>query len=131
MFKKFLKDHQMSHAALLDPHEIVDQAEHWSKELTRMRARGPGDVENAMRSIERDYGVDYWVLWRLRYRRDQVKDVWASAFNRLCAAYQIECARQQRKLSDDLKATRKIAGADHPAVVAAAAVVGADDGEED
>ena len=32
----------------------LDQAATWSKDLTRMKARGPGDTENAMRQIERN-----------------------------------------------------------------------------
>ena len=40
------KDLPMSDAAYLD------QAAVWSKDLTRMKARGPGDTENAMRRVE-------------------------------------------------------------------------------
>ena len=60
MRKKPLKEKQM---------DYVEEAAEWSGKMTRMRSRGPGDLENAMRSVERDYGIDYWLLWRLRYRR--------------------------------------------------------------
>ena len=56
MSKMKWTDRQMSDAAYLD------QAATWSKDLTRMRSRGPGDMENAMRSLERDYGIDYWFI---------------------------------------------------------------------
>lgn len=101
----------------------LDQAAVWSKDLTRMRARGPGDMENAMRSIERDYGIDYWFIWQLRYKRDRLKFLSISVYERLKAAYQAECERQMRKLSNELTLTKQIAGADCNAVRAAEALV--------
>ena len=118
MRKSLWKKNQMSDAAYLD------EAAEWSKSLTRMRARGPGDTENAMRAIERDYGVDYWLLWRLRYRRSVLKDIGVSAYMRLKAAYQAECERQLRKLQNEIARTEAIAGADCAAVGAAKALVG-------
>ena len=63
VFKKSLRECKVSEAA------YIDNAEQWSKDLTRMKARGAGDTENAMRQIEREYGIDYGTLWKLRYRR--------------------------------------------------------------
>jgi hypothetical protein len=83
----------------------LDEAERWSKDLTRMRARGPGDTENAMRSIERDYGVDYWILWRLRYRKSALRDIGVTAYMLLKAAYQAECERQMRRLKHEIALT--------------------------
>lgn len=97
----------------------IDQAVSWSKDLTRMRARGPGDTENAMRSIGRDTGIDYWFLWRLRYRRNQIKELSISVYMGLKAAYEAECERQMRKLANDIEKTKAIVGPDHPVVVAA------------
>lgn len=102
----------------------LDQAALWSKDLTRMRARGPGDLENAMRAIERDYGLDYWFLYQLRYKRDRLKFLSVSVYERLKAAYQAECERQMRKLQNDIAVTEKIAGPDSPAVRAAKAISG-------
>ena len=99
MRKNLWTKNQMSDAAYLD------QAAEWSKRLTRMRARGPGDIENAMRAIERDYGVDYWLLWRLRYRRSILKNISVSAYTRLSAAYQTECERQMRKMQHEMSTT--------------------------
>lgn len=84
----------------------VEQAVRWSKELTRMRSRGPGDIENAMRSIERDYGVDYWTVWQLRYRPARVKDIGVSVFLRLKSALDTERARQMRRLQHDIEITK-------------------------
>jgi hypothetical protein len=83
----------------------VEQAATWSKDLTRMKARGAGDIENAMRSLEREYGVDYSTLWSLRYRRDRIKRIGVDFYMRLQAAYQAECERQVRKLKNEIAIT--------------------------
>ena len=102
----------------------LDQAAAWSKDLTRMKARGPGDTENAMRQIERQYGVDYGFLWSLRYRRERLRTISISVYEGIRAAYRAECAAQMRKLENELQRTEEIAGHDHPSVVAAKALVG-------
>ena len=76
----------------------LDEAAEWSRDLVRMRSRGPGDIETAMRSLERDYGVDYWVLWRLRYRRSALKDIGVAVYMGLKAAHRAECEKQMRRL---------------------------------
>ncbi|MDE5451305.1 hypothetical protein GWE18_00240 [Bradyrhizobium sp. CSA112] len=107
----------------------LDQAALWSKDLTRMKARGPGDTENAMRQIERQYGVDYGFLWSLRYRRDRLRTISISVYESIRAAYRAECAAQMRKLEHEIKVTEEITGADHAAVRAAKALVGTTEGE--
>jgi hypothetical protein len=119
--KKPLVKKQMPQVAYLD------EAAEWSRTLTRMRARGPGDTENAMRSIERDYGVDYWTLWLLRYRRNTMRTLSVSIYERLKAAYRVECERQIRKLRHEIEVTETIAGANSPAVAAAKAALGEGD----
>ena len=104
--------------------EFVERAAEMSRELTRMRTRGPGDIENAMRELERDYGLDYWITWRLRYRLQQIKDIGIGVYARIEAAHRAEHERQQRKHALSLEITRAICGNNHPAVVAAAALVG-------
>lgn len=121
MFKKFLTDWQMSDVA------YIERAANWSKDLARMRARGPGDLENAMRGIERDYGIDYWTQWTLRYRPSRIKDIGVGIYNRLHAAYLAECERQARKLRHEAEITKAIAGPDHAAVRAAEALLGESD----
>ena len=107
----------------------LDQAEKWSKDLTRMRARGAGDIENAMRSLEQEYGVDYSTMWSLRYRRDRIKRIGVEFYMRLQAAYRAECERQMRKLQNEIVSTEAITGPDNAAVVSAKALVGEDAGE--
>ena len=102
----------------------LDQAATWSKDLTRMKSRGPGDTENAMRQIEREYGIDYGFLWSLRYRRDRLRIISLSVYEGIRAAYRAECERQMRKLEHEITVTEKIAGVDNAAVVAAKALVG-------
>ncbi len=111
---------QMTDAAYLD------EAAVWSKDLTRMKARGPGDIENAMRQIEREYGVEYGFLWSLRYRRDRLKTISHSIYLKLHAAYRAECERQMRKLQHELEITEAVAGSDHASVRSAKALVGKD-----
>jgi hypothetical protein len=101
--------------------EYVERAATWSRELTRMRARGPGDTENAMRAIERDYAIDFWVIWRLRYRVGQIKDIGVSTYARIEAAHRAECERQRRLLGQQVENARRI-GLDSPLVDAAAAM---------
>lgn len=102
----------------------LNEAAEWSRSLTRMRARGPGDTENAMRSIEREYGVDYWLQWRLRYRLASIKDIGVTAYMALKTAYAAECERQRRKLENEIARTEEVVGPDHSAVRAAKAVAG-------
>jgi hypothetical protein len=109
---------QMTDAAYLD------QAAIWSKDLTRMKARGPGDTDNAMRMIEREYGVDYSFIWSLRYRRERLKRISKSVFERIEAAYRMECQRQMQKLRHEIIITEQIAGPDSDAVRSAKALVG-------
>ena len=101
----------------------LDQAAIWSKDLTRMKARGPGDTDNAMRQIEREYGIDYGFLWSLRYRRERLKVMSVSVYERIAAAYRAECQRQMKKLQHEIQVTEQIAGAASPAVAAAKAAL--------
>jgi len=104
----------------------LDQAVKWSKDLTRMKSRGPGDTENAMRQLEREYGIDYGFLWSLRYRRERLRTISISVYEGIRAAYRAECERQMRKLENELQCTEEITGADSSAVRAAKAVLGAE-----
>lgn len=118
VLKKFLTGRQMSETA------FVEQAAQWTKELTRMRTRGPGDAENAMRGIEQEYGIEYWTIWQLRYRIDRVKKISAGAYARIQAAYENERQSQFNKLKSDIERTEATAGPDSHAVRAAKALVG-------
>jgi hypothetical protein len=118
VLKKFLTGKQMSETA------FVQEAALWSRELTRMRARGPGDADNALRGIEQEYGINYWTLWQLRYRISAVKKISAGAYALIKAAYDAERERQFIKLKHDIERTEAITGSENNAVRAARAVVG-------
>lgn len=122
MLKKFLTGTQMSEAA------FVQEAAHWSRELTRMRARGPGDADNALRGIEQEYGINYWTLWQLRYRLAAVKKISAGAYALIRAAYDAERQRQFAKLKREIEITEAVAGSDCDSVRAARALVGEGEG---
>lgn len=109
---------------------FVDEAVTWSRELTRMRTRGPGDLENAMRSIERDYGVDYWTLWQLRYRAQSIKDIGVSVYMRLSAAYETECGRQLRRYQHEQENTKTKGRIAEAFTRAADALAGTEDGSD-
>lgn len=101
----------------------VERAARLSRDLTRMKARGPGDTDNAMRAIERDYGIDYWTIWRLRYAAARLKDIPASIYARIEAAYIAECERQARRLNHEIAVARLVA----PSAVDAADLVAGDE----
>lgn len=100
----------------------VDQAAEWAAELTRKETRGPGDQPNAWRRLEARYGIATQTFWALRYRKP--REVAATIYLRLAAAYQAECEKQMRRLQHDIEITKTITGPDHAAVRAAEALVG-------
>jgi hypothetical protein len=102
----------------------LDQADIWTRELTRMKSRGPGDTDNAMRRLEREYELDYGFLWSLRYRRRTLKIISISVYESIRAAYRNECEKQMRKLGNDITRTEELLGPDHAVVLAAKAYVG-------
>ena len=89
-----------------------------------MKSRGPGDTENAMRQIEREYGIEYGFLWSLRYRRGRLRIISLSVYESIRAAYREECARQLRKLELEIEITEKIVGSDSNAIRSAKTLVG-------
>ena len=102
----------------------VSAAQAWANELVRREARGPGDLENAMRRLEARYGIPWRTFWALRYRPPT--DVLHGIYERLRTAYLAECDRQTRLLRHEIEITKIIAGPDAPAVRAASALVSED-----
>lgn len=85
----------------------TEQAKGWANKLIGAAHRGPGDtVEAAMHRAARKHGLDPKVLWRLRYRTP--KDMLASVYVRIKAAYEAECERQEEKLRHELEITRAL-----------------------
>lgn len=121
MSKKALRSEQ----EIMTDSAIVDEASRWADALVQSEYRGPGDtIEAAMYRKEQKTGVSFQTFWALRYRKP--KDMLASVFFRLKAAYDHECARQEARLQHELEMLRKVRGdaPDTPAIRAAEALVG-------
>lgn len=100
----------------MNPVECVESATKWADSLVRFEARGPGDLDNAMRRVERRHGVPYSALWALRYRKP--KDVMASIYFRLRDAFEAERERQIRLMEHQIeieKAAGNISNSVHAA----------------
>jgi hypothetical protein len=103
----------------------VADARQWAGELVKREARGPGDMEPAMRRLESKYGIPWRLFWSLRYRPPSY--VKHGIWEQLRQAYRAECERQMRLLKHELEITKAIAGPDAPAVRASEALVDAAD----
>lgn len=103
----------------------ASEAKTWARDLVRLETRCPGDTENAMRRLARRYDLSWRVFWTLRYRTP--RDVLASVYLKLEAAYRAEIDRQMGLLKHEAAITRLKLGPDHPAVREAEALVGTDD----
>ena len=99
----------------------VDTAVDVTNRLVTRESRGPGDLDNAMRRIEQRYGVDYWLLWSLRYRKP--KDILLGQWNALLGAYHAECERQEKRLQHE-RETAEAMGASKALLGAADRVAG-------
>lgn len=102
----------------------VLSAREWATKLLQRETRGPGDMENAMRRLESRYGIPWRTFWSLRYRPPA--DMLVSVYEKIGAAYQAECDRQERLLRHDIEITKAKTGAFSNAVRAAEALVGAE-----
>jgi len=97
---------------------LVDKARSWADFLVLREARGPGDFMPAMSRVARRIGVRESFLKTLRYKSP--KDVPASIYESLRAAYEAECLRQEQKLEHELRIARALADATGSAFVRAA-----------
>jgi hypothetical protein len=85
----------------------VEQAKGWANGLIRSNHRGPGDTtEAAIHRAAIKHGIDPKVLWRLRYRTP--KDMLASVYLKIKAAYEAECERQEARLRHELEITKAL-----------------------
>lgn len=105
---------------------FVDDAATKARDLVNRETRGPGDLDNAMRRIERKYGVPYSVLWALRYRKP--KDLLISAYLRVVEAYEAQREEQMRRFEHERSITQAKGRVAEGLVSAADALAGAKDG---
>jgi hypothetical protein len=103
---------------------VVD-ARNWARGLVRMECRGAGDNENAMRRLERRYGIDWRIFWNTIYRPPA--DVTVGVYLTLRAAYEAECERQEGLFRNERERTKAKATAFASLVRAADAVAGTQD----
>ena len=92
---------------MFDGEAVVDEAAHWAEALLQRTYRGPGDtIEAASYRAEQKYGVPAQTFWSLRYRKP--KDILASIYRTLQAAYETECGRQEARLRHELEITKQL-----------------------
>lgn len=84
----------------------TDLAVDYARRMVEAEARGPGDLENAMRRLERKTGIRYWTLWGLWNRRR--KSVDHDLFRRLQGAYHAVCERQLAKFQHELAVQQEL-----------------------
>lgn len=95
----------------LKPVSTVDLAADYATRLVANETHAlGGDTDEAMRRIEARYGVGYWTLWSLRYKRP--KAVSAEVFTRLRGAYLTACERQIASLQHEMAVERARCGHD-------------------
>lgn len=105
MDKRDLPTEQKMH----DASAVVDDAAKWSGALWNKTYLGMGDTqEAAMYRAAQKYGVEPGTFWSLRYRRP--KDILASVYLKLKAAYEQECERQEARLRHELELTKAVLG---------------------
>lgn len=86
---------------------MVDEAAGWAEALLQRTYRGPGDtIEAASYRAEQKYGVPANTFWALRYRKP--KDILASIYKTLQAAYEAECGRQEARLRHELELVKAL-----------------------
>lgn len=101
MRKSNCPESKMSDATITNADHLVSEAKGWSAQLLARVHYGPGDtVEAAMYRAEQKYGVPAQAFWALRYRTP--KDILASVYLTLKAAYEAECGRQEARLRHEL-----------------------------
>lgn len=92
---------------VFDGEAVVDEAAGWAEALLQRTYRGPGDtIEAASYRAEQKYGVPANTFWALRYRKP--KDILASIYKTLQAAYEAECGRQEARLRHELELVKAL-----------------------
>lgn len=84
-------------------HKLMSSAQLASSYVNKMierESRGWGDTTNAMKRLNRRYGLSFWTLNNLRIGRSKTVD--ASLFNRIKSAYLDVCERQIANLQHEL-----------------------------
>ena len=94
-------EHEMSTAV---------EAQGYVKRMLEIEGSTWGNLSQALKMIERHYGIPYWTLNNLRTGR--AKTVEAGLFQRLRGAYFHHCERQIARLQYELEIEKERAGND-------------------
>lgn len=84
----------------------VDTAADLIGQMVEVETRGNGDIEPAMRRIETKYGVDYWLLWKLKYRKP--KDIWLKEWLAVVDAYRRWSVLQEARFKNARRAAEEL-----------------------
>ena len=100
------------------------------RRMVEIEYRGHGDLDGAMYRLEAKTGISYWTWWAWR-NRPPTKDVLRATWERLIAAYQIECSRQKRQFEEELAEAQALGRDETNSILVrtSLAVVRAKDGE--
>lgn len=88
----------------------IDLATDYARRLVAAEARGPGDLEPAMRRLEARTGIGFWTIWGLWHRKR--KEVGHDLFSRLRHAYLSICERQLSSLKHEVALQKALCGDD-------------------
>lgn len=74
--------------------------------MIHREARGPGEAENAMRSLARRYGVSFWTLDHFRKGKAKTCDV--SLYAKIKGAFIDHCERQAHRLLQEAETAQRV-----------------------
>lgn len=103
----------------------VEEAAKMSRDLVNRESRGAGDTDNAMRRVERKWGVPYSLLWGLRYRRP--KDITVGNWLSVRQAWEAQREEQIKRFEHERAITQAKGWLSTALVSAADALAGAQD----
>ena len=106
----------------------VIEAKVWIGAMVQREMRGTGDLDNAMDRLARRHHLPRSVLWSLRYRPP--KDIFASVYLSIKAAYEAETERQAGLLAHELEITKAKSRIGKAVVGAARTLVSSEMGTE-
>lgn len=115
------EDFQVRKNDLQSEQRFVDEARDMARALIAREYQGHGDTDPAMRRLEARYGLDYQLLWSLKYRLP--KTIAVGAYMRLRSTYERVCERQAAALAAELKKARTLKDATNADSVRAAEIV--------
>lgn len=101
----------MQKVVAADANEIdatVVQSAKWADALLGRLYSGRGDMDVAMHRAEQRYGIPARTFWTLRYRPP--REIFASVYLKLKAAYEAEVAAQEARLRHEIEVTRRVRG---------------------